>query len=182
MERRAKDMYTLKLDSALDSKLVSATRNLPYFPMAMIIFGTTNLIFTVLALLSVGTVFMLFLVRRQSRYQVYDYDEEYEEPTALGDIVMTRRRRKNEGLPASIIDSMPLVRYQPLATDEPGDEDPVTEACAVCLVDFTEGEELRVLNCHHRYVARPIKTHLDGGRRLSVANEPSYLSMGSDGC
>lgn len=140
------------MDDDFDSQLVAATRDEPFFPLAMMIFGTTNLVFAVLALLSIGSFVFMFLVRRQSRYQrtfEFDIDEELDNNDAFGEVMLTRRRRKNEGLSIAVINSMPLIKYEPGPSAHGGDS-PVAEACAVCLVDFVRGEELRVLQCCHR--------------------------------
>lgn len=50
--------------------------------------------------------------------------------------------------PESVINSLPSKNYEKLDVAGSGDE---VEQCHICLVEYEDGDEIRVLPCHHEY-------------------------------
>jgi len=55
--------------------------------------------------------------------------------------------RRGNGLHPEIIDTIPMKIYS--ASDNDGAQDGEQECCPICLLEYSEGDELRVLPCNH---------------------------------
>ncbi|XP_004287200.1 PREDICTED: E3 ubiquitin ligase BIG BROTHER-related [Fragaria vesca subsp. vesca] len=88
----------------------------------------------------------------QDAWEEVDPDElSYEELLALGEVVGTESR----GLPADTIASLPSVSYK-MGNGQNGSN----ESCAICRLDYEDGENLTVLSCTHSYHSECINNWL----------------------
>ncbi|XP_059283287.1 RING-H2 finger protein ATL8-like [Lycium ferocissimum] len=63
--------------------------------------------------------------------------------------------KKNKGLKKKVLKSLPKFKYDPTASFGGGTE------CAICLLEYVEGDEIRVLpNCGHRFHLQCVDTWL----------------------
>lgn len=63
------------------------------------------------------------------------------------DLTTGQPASRGNGLHPEIIDAIPRKLYS--ASDNDGDQDGEPECCPICLLDYSEGDELRVLPCNH---------------------------------
>ncbi|XP_077216641.1 uncharacterized protein LOC143851181 [Tasmannia lanceolata] len=69
-------------------------------------------------------------------------DELHRQPVSLSLSMMSRPA------PESVVNSFPLKNHKKTTSAENGDD---VEQCYICLIEYEEGDEIRVLPCHHEY-------------------------------
>ncbi|XP_042386532.1 E3 ubiquitin ligase BIG BROTHER-related-like [Zingiber officinale] len=105
--------------------------------------------------------YILYLLT-QNAWQELDPDEySYEELVALGEVVGT----ENRGLSSDTIAALPSRSYK-----AENMQDDNAEQCAICRLEYEDGDSLVVLSCKHKYHPECINKWLQLNKVCPICN------------